>query len=176
MTGVALGPSFFPIPSALVTFCSPDGGSHMRMASWVGIIGSQPASLSVTLKRQPDGAPSPWWGGDFAVNLPGEDLLCSPAFLDIAAREDMDLLTGAGYSLVDERRGGPPLFAQCPVRIECRCGVLRPGHGQDILSGEIALIHAGDQCHGRHTPPDLFRIRPFSLLKKGMPAGISTSA
>jgi flavin reductase (DIM6/NTAB) family NADH-FMN oxidoreductase RutF len=136
--------SFFPIPSALVTYRSFAGKPQMRTTAWVGMIGSDPPR--VTLAFRPGGR-GPWESRlhkEFAVNLPPETFLSASDFLSALALREGDGAFSPGLSLVEAMFVDVPLIKECPVRIECVRGTVRTRFGQRLLSGEVAVVHAGD--------------------------------
>jgi flavin reductase (DIM6/NTAB) family NADH-FMN oxidoreductase RutF len=157
-----LGPSFFPISPALLTFRSPSRVPQILSVAWVGIVYSSPPVLSVAFKRGESGKASYGRGGDFAVNLPAEDLLFSPTFRKLLAAESVDLRTASGFTLAEGQTTGIPLIAECPIQIECIRGTLRSRFGQEFIEGEVATVHRGGVSYKTDSSVDIYRLMPLA--------------
>lgn len=154
-----LGPSFLPIPSALVTFRSPAGAPQVLCVGWVGLVCTRPALLSVSIRFEGDEPPAVREGEPFAVNLPGEELLqalINPVGPD---REELAAHPSLSFSIGGET--GVPLIAECPVQIECRCRTADLFFGQKRLCGEIVAVHVDGVRHEPAAPVDVCRLNPF---------------
>ncbi|HXV21496.1 MAG TPA: flavin reductase [Desulfuromonadales bacterium] len=158
----AFGLSFLPVPSALVTFRSPDGKVRVHSVGWLGVVCDNPPLLTVCLRPGVDDQKVLRAGDRFFVNLPNEELMQALAGPMWPGR-DADPAT-AGRSplslLVGEERG-VPLVAACPVRIECRCRSLKARFGQRRLSGEVLAVHLDGRRQELAAPVDFCRLMPL---------------
>ncbi len=137
-------------PCALLSFFGDDGQAQVRPLEWVGVICSEPAILSVCLKRSCGAAADDLEGGDFVVNLPGAPF---------AAAEPSDLAaaTTGGAETVSA-----PIVADAPLRLECRRASVLHRFERTVLSGTIAAVHIAGRTYGHDAPPDIYRLAPFA--------------
>lgn len=156
------GLSFLPVPSALVTFCSPEGKGQVHAVGWFGVVCDNPPQLTVSFRPGRDDRKMLRVGDLFFVNLPNEELLQGldgrmwPAWeadLVTSGRTPLSFLAG------EER--GVPLVAACPVRIECRCCSLKRRFDQHRLCGKVLAIHLDGRRHELAAPVDFCRLMPL---------------
>ena len=154
--------SFFPVPSALITFCAGDGQPYLRTSAWVGMVCSTPPLLSLAIAAGDNPFFARWMEKGFVVNLPSAESLTAGEFLGSLARRAQDTVP-PGLTLVDATIVRAPLIEECPVRIECVRGRGRARFGQWILTAEVAAVHLGDTDlkEGR-LPTDIHSLKPFA--------------
>ena len=149
-----------PVPSAMVTFRSSEGAVRVLPAAWVGIVCSNPLTLSVAVRS---GRVEPCQEKIFAVNLPVGDLLASPFLSKILAKREGDFPSSSGLTFSVGSGVGAFLIEECPVRIECCRGTTRSRFGQDLICGEVMVVHAEKvTITGDGLPTSPCRLKPFT--------------
>ena len=147
------------VPSAMVTFRSSEGSLRVLPAAWVGIVCSNPLTLSVAIRS---GRVEPYQEKVFAVNLPVGDLLASPFLAKILAEREGDF-SSSGLTFSAGSGSGTFLIEECPVRIECCRGTTRSRFGQDFICGEVMVVHAGEVTFaGDALPASPRRLKRFT--------------
>ncbi len=145
-------------PCALLTYFTPQGEARLRAVEWVGIVCSEPALLTVCLKRT--GGGEGLEGREFVVNLPGSAQL---ADLTLMEEADLQASTICAHPAPPGRAAtvSAPLLPDAPIRLECRKGSARRRFDRDVISAQISALHIAERIYGREAPPDLYRLAPF---------------
>jgi flavin reductase (DIM6/NTAB) family NADH-FMN oxidoreductase RutF len=148
-------------PSALLTYFSKSGDARMRAVEWVGVVCSQPALLTVYLRRPLEDSKEGLHGREFVVNLP------TPA--QLASLPPMEGADCAGFQipslLMDFQEAATicaPLIADSPIRLECRQGTSLVRFEREVISAPISAVHIGGHIYGNDSPPDIYRLTPLS--------------
>jgi len=162
------GPSFWPIPAALVSFRSPGGQLRNHPVGWVGVVCDHPPRVTVCFRREADGREPLRKGERFFVNLPREEFL--HAMADQAQRQ-------VG-SAAPDRLLWPPCtgegreelqIAASPVRMECRCLSVKIHFDQYRVRGEVVAVYLEGHRHEVAAPVDFCH---FLARKKAIFQGL----
>jgi flavin reductase (DIM6/NTAB) family NADH-FMN oxidoreductase RutF len=113
------GTMLYPVPAVLVT--SHHGKKdNVLTVSWAGTVCTDPPMLSISLRPDRESYTMIRGSGEFAVNLPGEDLALAVDYCGVRSGRDVDKFAELGLRREQGRIVRAPLIAQCPVCIECR--------------------------------------------------------
>ncbi len=178
MTGTSVfAHPFCPVPTALLSFRSASGQLLIVPAGWVGIVCSKPSTLSVGFRQGAFARQDLLADGDFAINLPTDELLADARFLEALAVSGSDILEAAGLTLTEGTIGRVPLIAECPVQVECRKGTVQTRFSQCLVTAEVACVHMAGRSYGLERPVNLCRLDPFAALRRifSGPAGARPS-
>ncbi len=136
-----LDPSFFPTPSALVTFRSAEGRCCLLPSPWMGVVWNHPAVLTLAFRHGTPARALIRNGEGFVVSLPPDDLVSRPAFREWLTHRQEDMAHAPGLSPWYGMASGIAGIEQCPVHLECAQGVLGNRYGQDVLSGTLIGLY-----------------------------------
>lgn len=168
------GPSFLPVPSALVTFRAAGGARRTLSVGWLGVVCAAPPTLTVCVRPGEDGRKFLRAGDLLIVNLPGEELLRELTGRMRSVRGSGTATSGLPRSFVpgEAAEEGGALVAACPVRIECRIRSLAVRFSQYYLRGEVVAVHLDGQRQEMTAAVDVCRL--LSLQGRRIP-GLSAS-
>jgi flavin reductase (DIM6/NTAB) family NADH-FMN oxidoreductase RutF len=154
------GPSFLPVPTALVTFRSAGGARRMLSVGWLGVVCAVPPLLTVCVRPGGDGRKLLRAGDLFIVNLPGEELLQALTARMGSGREGAlaSFCLPPPFVPGEDAAEGAALITACPVRIECRTRSLAVRFSQYYLRGEIVAVHLDGQRQEMPAPVDFCRL------------------
>ncbi len=164
-SGEGLDSMFFPIPSVFLAFRIGSEPPIVFPSAWVGLVSHDPVVLSAAFRGS---APEfLTQGGEFAVNLPDEDLI-----REFSRCGGMDIKS---LRFVEEAMTGATLIQGCPVRIECRCSSFESHFGECYVRGEVAAVHRGELSVPIKAAKDIFQIDPFAPAGHPFAAGNLTA-
>jgi flavin reductase (DIM6/NTAB) family NADH-FMN oxidoreductase RutF len=170
------GPSFLPVPSALVSFCSVGGLHRVLPVGWLGVVCDVPPLLTVSFHPGAAGRRLLRLGDPFVVNLPTEEMTQTLAARRCPNQEgNRPASDQSPLQYISAESKKVPLVAGCPVRIECRCRALTVRFGQYRLCGEVLAVHLDGLRQEVVAPVDLGRLSLFLRSRfQGHGAGLET--
>lgn len=161
MPKIKLPPSeaLYPAPVVLVSSGDKDKANIITIA-WCGVVCSNPPLLSVSIRpsRYSYGLISS--GGDFAINIPGEDMLKKVDFCGIASGNSTDKFKLCNFTKTPSSKISSPIIEECPVNIECKV-VKTLNLGTHVMFvGEVMAIHVDQKILGKDTKIDYKKACP----------------
>ena len=153
---------FLPKPVALVT-AAADGRDNVMTAAWVNAACMDPPMLAVSVRSSRFTHGLIERGGQFAVNLPGEELLEAAELCGSLSGRDCDKFERAGLTREAASRIGAPLVAECPLSIECEVRqALRLG-SHTLFIGEVLAVRVDGRITDDAGNIEVESMRPFVL-------------
>jgi len=116
-----LGPSdtLFPVPAALVASGSPEQPNVMTVA-WIGIMGSDPPILAVSLKKTRYSLEIIRKTKEFSVNIPTAQQYQEVDYCGLVSGRKRNKFEDCGFTAIPGSVLRVPLVAECPYNHECR--------------------------------------------------------
>jgi flavin reductase (DIM6/NTAB) family NADH-FMN oxidoreductase RutF len=149
-----------PRPIALVTSLSPEGVVNAAPYSFFNVFSQEPALCVLGIedrapRRQKDTASNIALTHEFVVNLVDEAIVESMNICAVDFPSGESEIEAAGFTTASSLTVAPPRIAEAPAALECRLYItLNPGHGRELVIGEITAIHARDGL----VDPDTLRV------------------
>lgn len=120
MTKKQLGPTdtFFPIPAALIVCGTPETANIITIA-WIGIAGSNPPTISISIKKSRFSLELIREMGEFTVNIPSTEYLKETDYCGLVSGRNADKFTDTGLTPLESVKINPPIIKECPYNLEC---------------------------------------------------------
>ena len=155
-------PLLYPQPVFLVATYDLEEKPNVMTAAWGGICGSDPLSLTVSVRPER-------WTHDallarkaFTVCIAPENMAVAADYVGIASGRRYDKFSTAGFTPVRAEKVDAPYIAECPVILECalsqsvRLGV------HTMMIGAILDVKADEDClDASGAFPDIFKVAPL---------------
>ena len=147
MAKIIKGPEtlLFPLPVVLVSARGkPPLKDNLITIAWAGIICSEPAMLSISVR------PSRYSYGiikdtkEFGVNIPSVRLAKEVDYCGVTSGKDTDKFTACKFTKFEARSIKAPLVKECPVNIECKVINRTTVGDHDLFLGEVVFVHADE--------------------------------
>lgn len=139
---VQLGPQdiLFPVPAALVV-CREGEGHNIITVAWIGIMGSSPPVIGISLKNTRYSLSLIRDSGELTVNIPPASLYKETDFCGLASGKSTDKFEKTGFTKLESSKIETPIIEECPYNVECE--VLEEVEMGDwvILLSEIVETH-----------------------------------
>lgn len=140
------GPHAMPTPVWLVGTYDKEGRPNLATVAWGGVCCSDPAAVTVSLRKSRHSYDAILERRSFTVNIPSQDFARAADYAGIASGRTADKFAVAGLTAVRSDLVDAPYVAEFPLVIECRLlqtveiGV----HTQFI--GEIVDVKADEEA------------------------------
>ena len=155
-------PLLYPLPVLLVATYDAAGKPNVMAAAWGGICGSDPLSLTVSVRPER-------WTHDallarkaFTVCIASESMAASADYVGIASGRRYDKFPVAGFTPVKAEKVDAPYIAECPVILECSLTQTVSLGVHTMMIGAILDVKANEDClDPTGTHPDIFKVSPL---------------
>lgn len=150
-----------PTPVWLVGTYDSAGKPNLATVAWGGVCCSDPASVTVSLRKARHSYDAIIERQAFTVNIPSESFVCAADYAGIASGRDADKFAAASLTPVRSELVDAPYVAEFPLVIECRLlKIVEIGvHTQFI--GEIVDIKADEGVLDANGLPDPSLVKPL---------------
>ena len=136
----------FPVPVVLVS--SIDKATRVPniiTIAWCGVVSSDPASLSVSIRPSRYSHRLIKETGDFVINIPTTSMLKEVDICGIRSGRDTDKFKACSFTSIPSKKILSPMIKECPVNIECRLKDIISLGAHDMFIGEVQLLHIDDK-------------------------------
>lgn len=113
------GTMLAPLPLVLVTSLGPDGRPNLMTAAWCGIVCTNPALLSLSVRPERLTAGYLDHQKEFAVNLVSKDLVRVADWCGVKSGREYDKFTECGLTPLPASKIAAPLIKESPLSLEC---------------------------------------------------------
>lgn len=152
------------LPAGLISWYGTGGLPIALATSWVALIGGERPRIRTAWHGRQDALSRFWSGGDFVLNVPGEDVLDRIRHVISKGALSLPADTGWGFSCISGVAAVAPRLLECAVQIECVAGKLVDTGFDAELCGAVARVHRGEVVIDPLDIPDLCAILPLSPL------------
>ncbi|WP_224982386.1 flavin reductase family protein [Geomonas agri] len=155
------GTHAMPTPVWLVGSYDLAGKPNLATIAWGGVCSSDPAAVTISLRKSRHSYDAILKHGAFTVNIPSQQFAVEADYAGIASGKTEDKFAKAGLTAVKSDLVDAPYVAEFPLVIECRLlqtveiGV----HTQFI--GEIVDVKADESVLDGNGLPDPDKVRPI---------------
>lgn len=108
----------FPVPPALVVSGIGDHSNIITIA-WIGIVGSNPPALGISLKKDRYSLQLIRKTREFTVNIPKAENFAQVDYCGITTGKDCDKFKDTGFTRMRAKKVEVPLIRECPLNLEC---------------------------------------------------------
>lgn len=139
------GNMLYPLPVVMVSVKDKEKGSNIITLAWAGTINSDPAMISISVRKERYSYKLLMESGEFCVNLTNKDLAFATDLCGVKSGRDTDKwkaakLTKERCSVIDA-----DMIKESPVNIECRITKAEDLGSHTIFFGEVVAVHASDK-------------------------------
>ncbi|BCG47110.1 flavoredoxin Flr [Citrifermentans bremense] len=139
------GTHAMPTPVWLVGSYDQEGKANLATVAWGGVCSSDPAAVTVSLRKSRHSYDAIMQRKAFTVNIPSQAFVAAADYAGIASGRSADKFAAAGLTAVKSDLVDAPYVAEFPLVLECRLlQVVEIGvHTQFI--GEIVDVKADEE-------------------------------
>lgn len=139
------GNMLYPLPVVMVTVQDQTGKSNIITLAWAGTINSDPAMVSISVRKSRYSYPILMETGEFCVNLTNKDLAFATDLCGVKSGRDVDKWSEAKLTPEACSKINAPMIKESPVNIECKVVKSEDLGSHTIFYGEVVAVHVDDQ-------------------------------
>ena len=114
------GNMLYPVPAVLVSCRDKEGKDNVLTVAWAGTICSDPAMLSISVRKERYSHSMIKETGEFVVNLTTKELLRATDYCGVKSGRDEDKFAAMELTKGEAEKVNVPIIMESPVNIECK--------------------------------------------------------
>ena len=114
------GNMLYPLPAVMVSCQRPQEAPNIITVAWVGTVCSEPAMLSISVKKERYSHNILKDTNEFVVNLVTKDLVRATDYCGVRSGRDVDKFKETNLTPVSSCRIHAPGIKESPVNLECQ--------------------------------------------------------
>ncbi|MBO7364831.1 MAG: flavin reductase family protein [Lachnospiraceae bacterium] len=134
-----------PVPAVLVTVRDPEGNDNVLTIAWAGTVCSDPAMVSISVRKERFSYPMIAESGEFVINLVNRELLTAADYCGVRSGRQEDKFAALGLEKAPASAVRAPLLAASPVNLECRVTKILPLGSHDMFLAEIVAVDVDEK-------------------------------
>lgn len=139
------GNMLYPVPAVLVSCRDKKGNDNVLTVAWAGTICSDPAMLSISVRKERYSYPMIKESGEFVVNLTTKELVRATDYCGVKSGREENKFAAAGLTKGEAEKINAPIIMESPVNLECRVvNVLELG-SHDMFLAEVVNVQVSDE-------------------------------
>ncbi len=138
------GNMLYPVPAVLVTCRDKEGNDNVLTVAWAGTICSDPAMLSISVRKERHSYPMIKESGEFVVNLTTEDMTWATDYCGVKSGKDEDKFVNAKLTKGEAKEVNAPIIMESPVNLECKVKQVLELGSHDMFIAEIVNVQVSE--------------------------------
>ena len=155
------GDMLYPVPAVMVS-CGREGETpNIITVAWAGTICSDPAMVSISVRKERFSHSIIRDTGEFVINLVNKRLVRATDYCGVKSGRDVDKFKETGLTREKADQVKAPMIAEAPVNIECRVREVKELGSHHIFLAEVVAVHADEKYMDEKKRFDLNRAKPI---------------
>ncbi|MDD2970124.1 MAG: flavin reductase family protein [Lachnospiraceae bacterium] len=134
------GNMLYPVPAVMVSCQRENEKPNIITLAWAGTISSDPAMLSVSIRKERYSYDIIKETGEFVVNLVTKDTVFATDFCGVRSGKDLDKFKETGLTPIASKYIMAPSIDECPVNIECKVTDVIPLGTHDMFIAKVVGV------------------------------------
>lgn len=155
------GNMLYPLPVVLITVADDEGHQNVLTVAWAGTVCSDPAMVSISVRKERYSHPMIQKTGEFVINLTTEELAFATDYCGVKSGRDIDKFKEAHLTPVPASKVKAPLIKESPVCIECKVKQVLELGSHDMFVAEVVAVHAEEKYMDEKGKFDLALAKPI---------------
>ena len=139
------GNMLYPLPVIMVTVADDNGKSNIITLAWAGTINSDPAMVSISVRKERYSYPLLVKNKEFCINLTTKDLAFATDYCGVKSGRDTDKWKDTGLTPIPCSVIKADMIEESPVNIECKVTKYEDLGSHTVFFGEVVAVHADDR-------------------------------
>ena len=138
------GNMLYPLPAVMVSAADKTGRANIITVAWAGTVCSDPAMVSISVRKERFSHHMLLETGEFVINLTTEKLAKAADICGVKSGRDVDKFRLAGLTPLPASAVKAPLIGESPVNIECRVRQVLELGSHDMFLAEVLAVQADE--------------------------------
>jgi flavin reductase (DIM6/NTAB) family NADH-FMN oxidoreductase RutF len=134
------GTMLYPVPAVMVS-CGHDATANIITVAWAGTVCTNPAMLSISIRKERHSYDLIVNQGDFVVNLSTKALVKATDFCGVKSGRDVDKFSVLNLTKEKAVHVKSPLIKESPLNIECRVKTVMALGSHDLIIAEVLGVN-----------------------------------
>ncbi|MBO5509696.1 MAG: flavin reductase family protein [Lachnospiraceae bacterium] len=134
------GNMLYPVPAVMVTVSDGEGHDNIVTIAWTGTINSDPAMVSISVRKSRYSYELLSKNGEFAINLATRELTYAMDFCGVRSGRDIDKFAEMKLTKAKASTINVPLIEESPVSLECKVKQVLELGSHDMFIAEVTAV------------------------------------
>ena len=134
------GNMLYPVPAVMVTVGDGEGKDNIITIAWAGTINSDPAMVSISVRKSRYSHELLSSNGEFVINLVTRDLTYAMDYCGVKSGRDIDKFSEMKLTKYEASTVNVPLIKESPVNIECKVKSIIELGSHDMFLAEVTAV------------------------------------
>ena len=139
------GNMLYPVPAVLVSCRDKEGNDNVLTVAWAGTICSDPAMLSISVRKERHSYAMIKETGEFVVNLTTKALVRATDYCGVRSGRDEDKFVAMNLTKGKAEKVNVPIIMESPVNIECKVKQVVELGTHDMFIAEVVNVQISDE-------------------------------
>ena len=139
------GNMLYPLPVVMVSCNRPGETPNIITVAWAGTICSDPAMVSISVRKKRYSHSIIEETGEFVINLVTKNLVKATDFCGVRSGRDMDKFKETGLTAEASEKVSAMRIAESPVNIECVVKEVKELGSHDMFIAEVVNVAINDE-------------------------------
>ena len=139
------GNMLYPVPAVMVTVGDGKDISNIVTIAWTGTINSDPAMVSISVRKSRYSHELLCKNGEFVINLISKELTYAMDYCGVKSGRDIDNFAETKLTKGEAKTVSVPIIVESPVNIECKVTQVLELGSHDMFLAEVTAVQVDDK-------------------------------
>ena len=134
------GNMLYPVPAVMISCQRPGERPNIITVAWTGTICSDPAMVSISVRKERYSYDIIRETGEFVINLTTNDLTFATDFCGVKSGKDVDKFKEMNLTPSKSKTISAPGISESPVSLECKVKQVLELGSHDMFLAEVTAV------------------------------------
>lgn len=139
------GNMLYPVPAVMVTVSDGQGNDNIITIAWAGTINSDPAMVSISVRKSRYSHELLMKNKEFVINLVTKDLAYAMDYCGVKSGRDIDKFAAMKLTKGKANTVNVPIIEESPLCIECKVKDIIELGSHDMFLAEVTAVLADEK-------------------------------
>lgn len=151
------GNMLYPVPAVMVSVGDGNGNDNIITVAWAGTVNSDPAMVSISVRKSRYSHELLSKNGEFVINLISRNLCFAMDYCGVKSGRDIDKFKEMNLTKMSAKTVSVPLIEESPVNIECKVKQVLELGSHDMFLAEVTAVQVDKQYMDETGKFDLYK-------------------